>query len=119
MFDFHSMAASFSSMMGGPFHPGTANYPGTPVTDLGGSIVSPGTPVKYDCSVQRDVCTEQMRADADFQEKDVRLIITGLDELTTEASVAILSGPHAGTYALRTATRDPAAFGWECRARAA
>lgn len=119
MFDFHAMASGFSALLGGPFNAATVNYPGTPVIDAGGSIISPGTPIVQDCMCQRDVCTEQMRADADFQERDVRLIITGLDALTTEATVIILAGPHVGTYALRSATRDPAAFGWECRARAA
>jgi hypothetical protein len=118
MFDFAGMADAFSSANGGPFHPGTVTYPGTPDVDAGGSIISPGTPIVQDCMVQRDICTEQMRSDADFQERDVRLIITGLDALTTEAAVEILAGPHAGAYALRTATRDPAAFGWECRGRA-
>lgn len=119
MFDFAGMAGAFSSILDGPFFAGSIIYPGTPVKDDGGSIITPGTPVVVDCMVQRDVCTERMRADADFQEKDVRLIITGVDELTTEPKVHILEGPHVGSYILRSTDRDPAAFGWECRARAA
>lgn len=119
MFDFAGMATAFSSILDGPFFAGAIIYPGTPVKDDGGSIITPGTPVVVDCMVQRDVCTERMRADADFQEKDVRLIITGVDELTTEPKVQILEGPHVGSYVLRSTDRDPAAFGWECRARAA
>lgn len=119
MFDFAGIASAFSGLMGGPFHAGVAIYQGTPIKDDGGSIVTPGTPVTFDCMVQRDVCTEAMRADADFTEKDCRLIITGLDDLSTEAKVQILEGPHIGAYSLRSVERDPAACGWECRGRAA
>lgn len=119
MFDFGSMAAAFSAMLGGPFHSGAAIYAGTPVKDDGGTIITPGTPVTYDCMVQRDACTETMRADADFTAKDCRLIITGLDDLTTDAKIHILEGPHIGAYSLRSVDRDPAACGWECRGRAA
>lgn len=119
MFDFHGMATAFSDMMDGPFHAGVAITMTDAETDDGGDIVVAGSEVRADCMVQRDVCTERMRADADFQEKDCRLIITGLDELTTEAKVEILVGPHVGLYSLRSVDRDPAAFGWECRGRAA
>ena len=119
MFDFHSMATAFSSIADGPFHAGVAITVTGAQTDDGGDIISAGSEVRADCMVQRDVCTERMRADADFQERDVRLIITGLDALTTEAKVEILAGPHAGKYSLRSVDRDPAAFGWECRGRGA
>lgn len=119
MFDFAGIASAFSGVLGGPFYASTAITPGEAVKDDGGSIVTPGTPTVENCLAQRDICTERMRADADFTEKDVRLIVTGIDSLTTDAKILISTGPHAGTYVLRSVDRDPASCGWECRGRAA
>lgn len=118
MFDYAAFATSFSSANGGPFHAASANYAGDPLTDAGGSITSPGTPTSFPCECQVDVVTLAMRADADFQERDVRLLIIGLDALTTDASIVISAGPYIGFYELKSVARDPAAFGWECRGRA-
>ena len=47
MFDaaFASIAAGFADRFGAPFVDAVAWWPGTPVKDAGGSIISPGTPV--------------------------------------------------------------------------
>jgi hypothetical protein len=102
------MANGFSAMAGGPFTDATLWWAGTPVTDDGGSIVDPGTPV------------EAMRADADFQQEDVRLLIlsAGLTTVPDEAAeVVIEAGDNAGRYAIQTVGRDPVGIGFECRAR--
>ena len=117
---FASIANGFSAMAGGPFTDATLWWAGTPVMDAGGSIVSPGTPVEQDCRVQVDVATEAMRADADFQQEDVRLLIlsAGLSVVPDEAAeVVIEAGDNAGRYAIQTVGRDPAGVGFECRAR--
>jgi hypothetical protein len=117
---FASIANGFSAMTGGPFTDATLWWAGTPVMDAGGSIVSPGTPVEQDCRVQVDVATEAMRADADFQQEDVRLLIlsAGLSVVPDEAAeVVIEAGDNAGRYAIQTVGRDPAGVGFECRAR--
>ena len=118
MFDFESAALAMSDRVGGPFHAANIIYRAAPATDAGGSITAPGGVTLVACKAQRDVCTEQMRAEEDFQEKDVRLIVLGVSSLDTSATITITEGPHVGSYALRSATRDPAAFGWECRGRA-
>lgn len=116
---FAQVAGAVSSAFGGPFHTGALLYDGEPVYDDGGSIVTPGEPFTMPCEVQVDVVTEAMRADADFLERDVRLLIIGPASLTTEPRVSVTVGPFAGmTYELRSAARDTLAFGWECRARA-
>lgn len=120
MFDFAGMATAFSSMNGGPYWAATINHAGTPITDDGGSIITPGTASTQPCTVQVDVVTQSMRLDDDFQERDVRLIILGVDALTIEPSVTItdpMSPFYGNTYELKTTGRDPAALGWECRAR--
>lgn len=117
---FAGIANGFSAMAGGPFTDATLWWAGTPVTDDGGSIVDPGTPVEADCRVQVDIATEAMRTDADFQQEDVRLLIlsAGLTTVPDEAAeVVIEAGDNAGRYALQTVGRDPAGVGFECRAR--
>lgn len=119
MFDFAGIANAFSSAHGGPFHAATINHDGTPTYDSGGSITAPGTPTSEACTVQVDIATLAMRGDTDFQERDVRLLVLGVDALTTTPTITVTAGPFAGTtYALRSVTRDPAALGWECRGRA-
>jgi hypothetical protein len=117
---FANIANGFSGMAGGPFVDGVLWWVGTPTMDAGGSITSPGTPVEQACRVQVDVATEAMRADADFQQEDVRLLIlaSGLLRVPDEAAeLSIVAGDHAGRYALQTVGRDPAGIGFECRAR--
>jgi hypothetical protein len=69
---------------------------------------------------QVDVATQAMRADKDYQETDVRLLLIDIASVTIGQRVRVDAGPFAGkVYALQSATRDPAVCGWECRARAA
>lgn len=116
---FAQVAGAVGAAFGGPFAAGLLLYDGEPVYDDGGSIVTPGEPFTMPCEIQVDVCTEAMRADADFLERDVRLLILGPAALTTVPRVSVTAGKFAGqTYELRSVARDPLAFGWECRGRA-
>ncbi|ODU34454.1 MAG: hypothetical protein ABS88_02165 [Sphingopyxis sp. SCN 67-31] len=116
---FRDIALSISAAVGGPYHPGSLNYPGEPVYDLGGSIIDPGTPYGVDVHVQVDDVTEDMRADADFQERDVRLLILGPDTLDAVPTVSVTAGPFSGQlYSIRSVSRDTLGFAWECRGRA-
>lgn len=115
---FSQVANAVGAAFGGPFAASKLLYAGTPTYDDGGSIVVPGVPSEVDCSVQVDAVTEEMRADEDFMEKDVRLVILGPDALDTAPDVRINAGKFAGKrYSLQTCRRDPMGFGWECRAR--
>lgn len=115
---FAGLATAFAETMGAPFHDAILHYPGTPVYDDGGSIVNPGTPSQVACRAQVDVVTEDMRLDADFLARDVRLLILGPVMLTTEPELAISAGPFAGQrYSLQSVARDPAGIGWEARGR--
>lgn len=114
---FAGIAGAVSAAYGGPYHPAVATWPGTPVTDDGGSIVTPGTPVEQPCSAQVDAATEAMRRAEGFREKDVRLIVIGIEQLDTDAVVTITAGPHAGAWSLQSCELDPVAIGWVCRGR--
>lgn len=114
---FESIALGFSAAGLGPYHAARAVWPGEPVVDDGGSIVTPGTPVLRDCSVQVDAATDAMRADAGFVERDMRLLVIGLDTLDTAATIAVLTGPNAGRWSVQSCERDPAAVGWVVRGR--
>lgn len=119
---FASIAAAVSSRYGGPFHEGRLRWPGTPVTDDGGSIVEPGTPEEYACSVQVDVVTEAMRGEAGYTDKDVRLIVLapGLARaVDTDATVEVLEGPHAGTWSIQSEALDVAGCAYDGRGRRA
>lgn len=113
---FAGLAAAF----GAPFHAGKARWPGTPVYDDGGSIVGPGTPIVKDCTVQVDAATEVMRAQEGYKDLDIRLLVlaASLDgPLDTQATVEVLSGPHAGRYTVQSVGRDPVGIAWDCRGR--
>jgi hypothetical protein len=115
---FQEIALAVSSAVGGPFHAATLNYPGTPVYDDGGSIITPGTPAQVSCHCQVDNVTEAMRASDDFNERDVRLIIIGPTALNAVPTVAVSAGPFSGqSYSIRSVARDPLGFAWECRGR--
>lgn len=117
---FAQVAAAISNAVGGPYYDGKLLIDGAPVYDSGGSIVTPGSATEADCSVQIDIVTEAMRLDADFLERDVRLLILGPTNLTTAPRVRVEAGPFAGSvYELRSVSRDPLGLGWECRGRAA
>lgn len=122
MFDaaFNNLATAFSNMAGGPFVEAVATWPGTPVYDDGGSIVTPGTPISYACRAQFDAPTQQMRAAEDFLQTDVRILVLAKSiavPLDTEAQIVVADGPNEGTWALITCQRDPVAIGFECRGR--
>lgn len=115
---FRQIAGAVSEAVGGPYHAATLLFDGEPVYDDGGSIVTPGEPSELVCTVQVDAVTEAMRLDADFLERDVRLLVLGPNSLTTAPRVRVEAGPFAGQiYELRSVSRDPLGFGWECRAR--
>ncbi|TKD50218.1 hypothetical protein [Sphingomonas baiyangensis] len=110
---------ALSARYGGPYHAATASWPGTPVMDAGGSIVTPGTPVTSDCSAQVDAATEAMRQAEGYAEGDARILVLGLEALDTDARLTIAAGPHAGTWTLQSVELDPIAVGWVCRGRRA
>lgn len=114
---FAAIATGFSALAGGPFSPATLRWPGEPTLDSGGSITTPGTPTEAACQAQVDIATEAMRADADFQQNDVRLLILSATAPDESASVEIIGGGHPGVYALQSVSRDPAGVGYECRGR--
>jgi hypothetical protein len=114
--------AGLATAFGAPFHAGKARWPGVPVYDDGGSIVSPGSPIVKDCTVQVDAATEAMRAAEGYKDTDVRLLVlaASLDgSLDTQATVEVLTGPHAGRYSVQSVERDPAGVAWDCRGRRA
>lgn len=107
-------------MMGAPFHAAALIWPGEPDYDDGGSITVPGMPVSTPAKVQFDQPTEQMRADPQFLERDMRVIVLAesLDRaLDTTPSLFVGSGPYAGTWSIESCQGDSAGIGWECRAR--
>lgn len=117
---FASIALAVSAQMGGPFASARILDPGTPVMDDGGSIVEPGTPVSRTCSVQIDVATDSMRADAGFVQGDARFMIlagTLSGSVGTDARVEVLDGTHAGLWMVSSLERDPAGIGWVGRGR--
>lgn len=120
MFDaaFASIAAGFAERFGAPFVDAVAWWPGEPVKDAGGSIISPGTPVQYPCRAQFDAPTIAMRQAEGFTEQDARVLVLDFDgTLDADAEIRVASGDNAGEWRLLTVTRDPAAVGYECRAR--
>lgn len=119
---FAQIAVAVSDALGGPYHDAILRWPGEPVTDEGGSIVSPGQPDAYECKAQVDICTEAMRGEAGYTDKDVRLIILapGLSRrVDTEARLQILRGPHAGTWTIAGDSLDAMGFAFDGRGRAA
>jgi len=120
MFDMEGIARGFSGMVGGGWWAASHLVETAATYDSGGSITSPGTVSASECLAQVDVATQAMRLDADFQETDVRLLVMGPAVLRINDRVEMAAGPNNGTvYALRSAVRDPAGVGWECRGRAA
>jgi|TARA_R100000093_G_scaffold2107_2_gene3076 hypothetical protein len=115
---FASIAAGFADRFGAPFVDAVAWWPGTPVKDAGGSIISPGTPVEIACKAQFDAPTIAMRQAEGFTEQDARILVLDFDgTLDADAEIRVASGDNAGQWRLLTVTRDPAGVGYECRAR--
>ena len=122
MFDtvFANLATGFAATFGSPFEDARAAWPGVPMRDSGGSIVTPGDPVELDCKAQFDAPTQAMRADAGFLQTDVRILVLAASlagTLDTAARIVIASGANAGAWELMSCTRDPAGIGYECRGR--
>lgn len=117
---FARIAAGFAGALGSPFADVTLRWPGTPAYDDGGSITAPGAPILLSARAQFDMPGEQMRADPQFRERDMSVIVlrAGLErELDTTPIMVVASGRHAGTWSIETCQGDSAGIGWECRAR--
>lgn len=113
---FLGLAQAVSAAVGAPFVQATLWRPGTPVTDAGGSIVTPGTPTETPCLAQFDAVTDAMRAEAGYVDRDVRLLILGAP-VDTSAMLVVASGDHAGRWSIQSVGADPAGVGAECRGR--
>lgn len=119
---FAGIARAVSNRFGGPYHDAVLRWPGVPVTDDGGSIISPGTPEEYDCSAQIDVVTEAMRLEAGYTDMDMRVLILapGLARpVDTDATLEVLAGPHAGTWTIAGESLDTMGFAFDGRGRRA
>lgn len=117
---FARIATALSAAGLGPYHPSVASWPGVPVEDDGGSIITPGTPVEIDVMAQVDSVTDAMRTEAGFVDRDVRLLILA-DGLTrpidTDATVSVSAGASAGVYSVQTVQLDPMGAYFDCRGR--
>jgi len=115
---FASIAVGFAERFGAPFVDAVAWWPGTPVKDAGGSIISPGTPGEAPVKAQFDAPTIAMRQAEGFTEQDARVLVLAFDAaLNDKAEIHVASGDNAGEWRLLTVTRDPGGVGYECRAR--
>lgn len=119
---FASIAGAVSARFGGPYHAARLIWPGTPVEDAGGSIITPGTPVIVDCQAQIDVCTEAMRLEAGYTDRDMRMLILapGLSRpVDSDATLEVLAGPHTGQWSIAGASFDTMGFAFDGRGRVA
>lgn len=119
---FAGIARAVSDRIGGPYHDAVLSWPGTPVTDDGGSIIEPGVPATFPCSAQIDVVTEDMRLEAGYTDKDIRVLILapGLGRaVDTDATVELLTGPHVGVWAIAGQSLDTMGFAFDGRGRRA
>jgi hypothetical protein len=119
---FSDLAVGFAEQFGAPFVAAEAVWPGTPTKDAGGSIISPGVPIRLGCKAQFDAATQAMRLAEGFLETDVRILVlaaTLAGALDTAARIEVATGQYAGTWTLLSCQRDPAGIGYECRGRKA
>lgn len=117
---FADIGLAFSATMGGPYIDVEAVWPGVAVKDAGGSIVTPGVPVRKPCKAQFDRATQDMRASPDFLETDLRILVlaaTLARLLDTAAQIEVPTGQYAGSWSLLSCARDPAGIGFVCRGR--
>lgn len=118
-------ATAISAQYGGPFVAAVLRWPGEVQTDEGGSIADPDNPAEpeeHDCQVQVDVCTEAMRGEAGYADKDVRLIVLAPElgrAVDTDATLVIASGDNAGEWSIQSETRDVLGCAYDGRGRRA
>lgn len=74
------------------------------------------TPTPQSCKLQVDACTEAMRAQAGYTDKDVRIIVlqSGVTGGDIDTDCKIIA--RGVTYDVAWVTQDPAVSYWECRA---
>jgi hypothetical protein len=115
-----NLAGIFGAALSPIYDAATLHRRGPAVYDVGGRITAPG-PGEFDCRVQIEAATEAMRADKDFAETDMRLLL-----LTASCSsmpvvgdeVAVRQGHWAGTkWSVKSRGSDPANGAWEMRGR--
>ncbi|MES3042670.1 hypothetical protein [Sphingomonas faeni] len=119
---FAGVAVAFSAAGLGPYHASIARWPGTPIYDDGGSILTPGTPIARPCMCQVDAVDEKMRAQDGYVDKDVALLVlvaTLAGALNTNATIEVTAGPNAGSYSVQSVSKDSMGSHWLCRGRAA
>lgn len=117
---FAKIAVALSNAGLGSFVDAFAEWPGVPVVDDGGSIVSPGTPVSRPCKVQVDRVTEAMRQAEGYRDKDVALLVlcaTLEGDLDTDATLNVAAGPNAGRWSVQSADKDTMGVYYLCRGR--
>lgn len=117
---FGEIALGFSGALGGPYIAAEAVWPGVAIKDTGGSIVTPGVPIRKPCRAQFDRATQDMRAAPGFLETDLRILVLSatLDGLLdTKARIVVADGQYAGSWALLSCVRDPGGIGYVCRGR--
>ena len=119
---FAKIAVAVSNAGLGPYVDSFAEWPGIPVVDDGGSIVSPGTPLSLPCKVQVDRVTEAMRQAEGYRDKDVALLVlcaTLAAELDTDATLNVTAGPNAGRWSVQSVDKDTMGTHYICRGRRA
>ena len=119
---FAKIAVAVSNAGLGPYVDSFAEWPGIPVVDDGGSIVSPGTPLSLPCKVQVDRVTEAMRQAEGYRDKDVALLVlcaTPAAELDTDATLNVTAGPNAGRWSVQSVDKDTMGTHYICRGRRA
>lgn len=119
---FAKIAVAVSNAGLGPYVNSFAEWPGVPVVDDGGSIVSPGEPISRPCKVQVDRVTEAMRQAEGYRDKDVSLLVlceTLEGDLDTDATLNVTAGPNAGRWSVQSADKDTMGTYWLCRGRRA
>lgn len=105
------------SVMGSAFNflylPGTLTR--VTLTDDGQGGGS-STPATQPCRVQIDACTEQMRQQAGYTAKDVRLLVLQAGVSGGDIDTNCKVTAKGATYQIAWVTQDPGASYWECRA---
>lgn len=117
---FAQIAGAVSAAVGGPYHDARVISQADVAEDDGGSIVAAGDPAERACSAQVDSATDQMRREAGFVEEDRRILVLAASiegEITTSDTIELIAGPFAGEWSIQRVARDPAALGFELRAR--